>query len=647
MTADVDTVSWHNLDCPPSSGWDSIPPYPPSCAAFLVQDDRVLLALGYRCEPVFVLDILELRLLGVCQIVANNGINDMAFNPNPEIPLLVVSGQIGCLYIFDYTTMELCLTRHDIFAGSLAHSPDGRALVAGTHLGFLEVFKVDFAHHCESARLLSIYQTSDTGDYGRRGVLFSPDGRRIVDVHDRHVRVWAPDDMARNLDQEFNSSVGGNPAFSQPPARFSSTGMIVPLEEAEISTPLVPWPNTDYILAGRNNGDVVIFSATNPSVVSVLYGHGQCGVRSVGVNPSRGLIASSDDAGEAMVMQFASTPPLLGSEKPVNRLKQRFGGVIRQVLLSPTTDHVLIGGLFEEQVWPIPSVSTLPRSPGTNTTPSAKLSSSDASTPSRFVLQHPANPACYIVMIGDTARVGSWASSESPKDATPVHLERNQPHHADEDPDTQPHHPASMSSYHPGPDFILEHRRHDFAPSSSRLYMWPASAFHPSPPPPETVRPVEGSTGLAMFGPLVFKVIGIIGLSTLVFLDINLWVCSIDLPYLPPPPPTEQRFPPKGPIALSTFSRADTIPRSLSRTLTLASSRRPSVPAQARRHFFVLNEWRCTVGGARYAVVLPSSQTSLAAGGNSSWTREAVAFSNKGGIVVVEGGFAFSENVAL
>lgn len=549
----------------------------------------------------------------------------------------------------NYTTMELCLTRHNIFAGSLAHSPDGRALVAGKHLGFLEVFKVDFAHHYESARLLSIYQTSDTGDYGRRGVLFSPDGRRIVDVHGRHVRVWAPDDMARNLDQEFNSSVGGNLAFSEPPARSWSTSMIVPLEEAEISTPLVPWPNTDYILAGRNNGDVVIFSATNPSVVSVLYGHGQSCVSSVGVNPSRGLIASADDSARVLVMQFASPPPLLGGEKPVKRLDQRFGGAVQQVLLSPTTDHLLVGGRFEEQVWPIPSVSTPPPRPkqGTNTTLSSKPSSSDASTPSRFVLQHPANPACYIVMIGDTARVGSWASSESPKDATLVHLERNQPHHADEDPNTQPHHPASMSSYHPGPDFILEHRRHDFAPSSSRLYMWPASAFHPSPPPPETVRPVEGSTGLAMFGPLVFKVISIIGLSTLVFLDIDLWVCSIDLPYLPPPPPTEQRFPPKGPIALSTFSRADTIPRSLSITLTLASSRRPSVPAQARRHFFVVNEWRCTVGGARYAVVLPSSQTSLPAGGESSWTREAVAFSNKGGIVVVEGGFAFSENVAL
>lgn len=251
-------------------------------------------------------------------------------------------------------------------------------------------------------------------------------------------------------------------------------------------------------------------------------------------------------------------------------------------------------------------------------------------------------------MIGDTARVGLWAGSAQPNDTVTVHLERIQPQPADQDSNPQSHSPASVSSYHPGPDFILEHRRHGSAPSSSRLYMWPASAFHPSPPPPEPVIPVVGPTTLAILGPLVFKVLGIIAPSTLVFLDMDLWICSMDLPSIASSPSTEPRFQPKGPIAPPAFARADTIPRALSRTSTVASSRRPSVPAQARRHFFALHEWR-TLGGERCGVVVPSSssQTTLPARGNSSWTREAVAFSNKGGIVVVEGGFAFSENVAL
>jgi hypothetical protein len=649
--ADVDSVSWHEFDCPPTFKWDSIPTYTPSRAAFLVQDDYVLLAVGYRSDPVFVLDVLELRLLGVCETAGGyNGIHDMAFNPNPEIPLLVVSGQSGSLYVFDYTTMELSYTRPHVFADSLAHSPDGRALVAGKHQGSLEVFKVDFAHHGESAMLVSIYQNSHTSDLGLRGVSFSPDGRRIVDAHGHHVRVWAPDALVRSLDQEFHSSVGGDLAlFQLPVVSSTSTGMIetLRLDEADITSPLVTWPDKNFILAGKSNGDVVMFSTTDTSEISVLYRHARGGaIITVDVNPSRGLIASADDSARVLVMQFACPLPSLAGEKPVKRLDQRFGGAVRQVLLSPATDHVLVGGRFEEQVWPIPSVSTPPPRPGqdTNTTLSAKLRSSDARIPSRSVLQHPRNPAWYIVMIDDTARVDSWVSSAPPKDAMIVHLDRKQPQTTDEDTHTQPHHPASVSSYHPGPDFILEHRRYGSAPSSSRLYIWPASAFHPSPPSPETVlHPVEGPPTPA----IVSKVLGIIAPSTLVFLDIDLWVCTMDLPPIPSPPSIEQHFQPKSPVALPGLSRAAAIPRSLSRTSIPASSRRPSVPAQTRRHFFALNEWR-TLGGERCGVVVPSSQASLQArGNNNSWIREAVAFSNKGGIVVVEGGFAFSENVVL
>ena len=645
--ADVDSVSWHDMDCPPTSGWDSIPTYTPSRAAFLVQDDYVLLAIGYRSDPVFVLDVLELRLLGVCQTAGGyNGIHDMSFNPNLEIPLLVVSGQSGSLYVFDYTTMELCHTRLNVFADNLAHSTNGRALVAGKSQGSLEVFEVDFARHYESAMLVSIYQTNHPLDAGIRGVSFSPDSRRIVDVHGQHVRVWAPDALVRNLDQEFNSSAGSDLALFQLPVLSStSTGMTETLDEAEITSPLVPWPNENFILAGKSNGDVVMFSTTDASEISVLYRHARgCAIITLDVNPSLGLIVSADESARVLVMQLACPLPPHGGEKPLKRLDQRFGGAVRQVLLSLTTDHVLVGGRFEEQVWPIPSVSTPPSRPGqaTNTTLSASLVSSDASTPSRSVLQHPTNPAWYIVMIGDTARTDSWATSTQTEDAMVVHLERSQPEPADDDTKTQSPLSTPVSTYHPGPHFILEHRRQASIPSSSRLYIWPASAFHPSPLSPETVLPVEGPPTPA----IVSKVLGIISPSTLVFLDIDLWVCSIDLPFIPSPPSIEQ---PKRPGIPLSLARADAIAMSLSRASSLASSsRRPSVPAQARRHFFALNEWR-TLGGERCGVVVPSSmsQTSLPGRGINSWNREAVVFSNKSGIVVVEGGFAFSESVVL
>ena len=68
----------------------AIPAQAPSCAAFLVRDNWVLLVVGYRSYPIFVWDALKFELFGTCQLsFDNNDINDLVFNPNPEVLTLV------------------------------------------------------------------------------------------------------------------------------------------------------------------------------------------------------------------------------------------------------------------------------------------------------------------------------------------------------------------------------------------------------------------------------------------------------------------------------------------------------------------------------------------------------------------------------
>lgn len=136
-------MSWRDEACTPDPKLGTIPAFPPSRAAFLVRDDRVLLAVGFRNHAVFIWDVLELQLLGTCQSNGhNNGINDLKFSPSPEIPVLAMSDQHGNLLIFDYTTMELHHCQPNVVALSLAFSADGQALSAGRAQGLVDVYRL-------------------------------------------------------------------------------------------------------------------------------------------------------------------------------------------------------------------------------------------------------------------------------------------------------------------------------------------------------------------------------------------------------------------------------------------------------------------------------------------------------------------------
>lgn len=97
-----DSIPWKIDDNDYSYRHHIVPQQPPISVAFMTTTDAVLLAIGYRKHPVLIWNALELRLLGQCTVDANNGIDDMVFNPNPDIIALVVSCNDGRLCLFDY-----------------------------------------------------------------------------------------------------------------------------------------------------------------------------------------------------------------------------------------------------------------------------------------------------------------------------------------------------------------------------------------------------------------------------------------------------------------------------------------------------------------------------------------------------------------
>jgi hypothetical protein len=106
---------------------------------------------------------------------------------------------------------------------------------------------------------------------------------------------------------------------------------------------------------------------------------------------------------------------------------------------------------------------------------------------------------------------------------------------------------------------------------------------------------------------MISAVLGVLGTSTLVFLDNDMWVCSANLETL----------------------GDDTIPE---------TRRSPPLAAHAQRHFFALSEWRKADKGLNCTLVnVPTASVGSKAGD--------VAFAHGRRLIVVKGGFKFAENV--
>jgi WD40 repeat protein len=627
-TGEDDSISWKDSDH--NIYLQDIPDQPPSRAAFLAITDDILLAVGYRNHPVLIWSVYDQRLLGMCESDVNNGIDDIAFNPNPDIVALVVSYNDGNLCVFDYVNMALAFTQPKVFAHSIACSSDGRSLVTGSNQGTIEVFEFDQSFSGNTTLTL-IYRINAFDDL-IRGVIFSPDGLRFVDVRGQQCRVWAPAALVRK-DNELEST---GDVVSLPP---TTVGMLDEPEEPEITCPLEVSTDGGCVIAGKSNGDVALFSTIDGQELGVLYRHARgASIVSVALSEQRNQVISADDSGRVLVAEL--TTPLLNAATIPQRqrpsaarviLDRRFGAAVVRVLVNAPSNRLLVSGHDVDELWELPSGRMLGErlaiasmaELSLSSSPATASSSSDTSDSgmvtstftSRSIFQHPINPAWLVIMTGDIARIFCWAdfveltSSDGIQFERPaVAARRLQSPQLDTAPLPNVSWSSATASYHIGPGLVVELFRP--SPSASPyLYVWPAATFDPS-----SMLPALPATepNLDVIGSVVLAVLGFVGASTLVFLDVNLWVCSTEL------------------RSVSTAA----VPRSktLSRPATIV---RQDQLIHSQRHFFALSEWR-TTGGELLAAI------SVAPRGLS----RNFVFASGHLVVVVKNGLNFSEGVA-
>lgn len=147
-----------------------------------------------------------------------------------------------------------------------------------------------------------------------------------------------------------------------------------------------------------------------------------------------------------------------------------------------------------------------------------------------------------------------------------------------------------------------------------RLYVWPVSAFDPAIALSGCPAQLPTEVNLAVIDAEILHVLGIVGQSTVLIIDVNLWVYSMEL-----------RLTQGTPHARSSFSSGRTMVQNESESIT-----QQMLSVFTRRHFFALSEWRTTSGELRFAIAQRTRSPDF-------------FFASRQYIIVVQGGLEFSE----
>jgi len=552
----------------------------------------------------------------------------MTFNPNPEIPVLVVSYNDGRLCLFDYLSMAPVFTKADGFAQTLSCSQDGRTLATGGSDGTIEVFEFD-QDSTGQAILVPVYRVNKLDD-AIRGISLSPDGLRILDIQSQQCHVWTPAALVRSNNELESASE----ALTLAP---TTEGMFDFSPDPEISSPLSVSRDGRCIVAGKDRG-VSLFSTEDGKDLGALYEHTRgASVHRVAIGEARNFVISADNSSQVLVAELPMPLSNLAADSKLHQrkllpsrivLNQRVGSVVMQLLVNESADRLLIISRTATLLWELPSgrqvskdnpssgrESSLPPTSSANIASTALQGQTNSGPASELTaFQHPGNEAWFVVVSGDIGRIFNW---EDHAELTPMQGLRLQRTEAPSSPichDAKIGQAASQPlsnlsrispivSYHSGPQIVVESLRYSKW-GSLCLTVWPSAAFDPT---SSTAKPLTYQSS-STIAPMVSTILGLVGTSTLVFIDNEMWVCSADLETL----------------------GSGIIPKVLGRS--------PPLTSHARRHFFALSEWwRVDEGLNCILANVPTASI-------GSKARD-VAFAHGHRLIVMKGGFEFAENV--
>ncbi|KAI9158094.1 Vegetative incompatibility protein [Paramyrothecium foliicola] len=324
----------HFIYQPPADPGSSsgVPSKAPSVAS--VSPNLELLALAYRNGPVCIFDLQTNELIGWAIDNNSRAPEQLMFNPNPEVDLLLIAYNESHLATFDSWSGTLYheqASSENIIMNSLTCSKTGHTFATVDIRGNLRVW--DF-------ETLTVLYHIITPSQSFRVLSFTADGLTLLDMAEHQMKIWSPSALLRKTIEEESSTSDQLENLTVPDRQYET------LRSAKVSA-MIGHPVADTIFLGKNNGHVCSCSSKDEQVESIIYSHEDI-VNHITTCQAY-IIASSDLFNIVKVKEFSvnsNTVKVEGAE-----FQFRPKSSIRQLLFDPSGAFLLVSTVEADNLY--------------------------------------------------------------------------------------------------------------------------------------------------------------------------------------------------------------------------------------------------------------------------------------------------------
>ena len=315
--------------------------------------DATQIAVAYRGYPLSVWATNEPRLLGRCKRTVNHradharpSVSWMAVERiawNPVADKLVGLYKDGCVLKWSPSTDEN--QEAHIMADEIQVSPDGKLFLTSDSSGTVKVW--DFAYFAVIYQLSSENLVID--------LAFSPDCRRFYDLRGSSVNAWEPNCLLRVSDGDEASSDSGSDYQASASISHISEAWVVSIDPISA---LAAAPGSELYCVSHENGTVHLFDKTQGHLLVLSESAGFLTTDHMNWSEDGRHVAAADLGGNITVKRLTAQVKHTGTaEFKVQSLlaaksKHAVGG-INQILLNGNATKLLIVSKDAGQIWSV------------------------------------------------------------------------------------------------------------------------------------------------------------------------------------------------------------------------------------------------------------------------------------------------------
>ena len=502
----------------------------PTALAF--NSDVTELAVAYRGFPLSIWSLIDTQLINRCKRrqdhggiagMAWTGVNRVVWHPNSgEVLGIYTDGMVFRWHPIEESHQELKTADINATPSEIQCSPDGVVFATSDVNGSIKLYNF---HH-----FTLIYQLSSEDIVS--ALCFSPDGRRFYDLRGPYCNVWEPNALIRlsNTDEEAN----------EVETEVGSTTMSYLASEAFVGTPvsitaLALGSEGELVCSGNDEGTVEILDVKSGEKQEVRSSVTGLSIEHIAFAEKGRTFVFAELGGKVTAMKLEEQ-----TGKDVNsgwkthsimsiKSSSETGG-IRQLIISPDGDLLLVSSINSAQLWSIGTKSV--QATFTSTTPGV---------PHKWV-NHPFKPDQLLSFTPTAIRA---YDRNTLHELNSWHLSLPKPVDASDDEAEKPGLPRKNSSGNPlNPSeedrcidkilispkkeliFLSVSQQTAYSTRHAQLVIIETASLNHLDPNPQPISPTPLPSEIAS---AIDRPLAVLTQDRLVFLDHSFWVCTWNL----------------------------------------------------------------------------------------------------------------------